>query len=142
VSIFHRLFGNGAAKTDFEKMSITEAEKIINAYGDALARRTSPLAELSGLPYPKAHIKTALLKTLAVTTDAKARDLLKAGYVTLAEWQEGAALQADPFALRENESTLEAARRISESGSSHLQLMERSAKEGATLLAELKARGY
>ena len=67
-------------------MTATEAETIINAYGAVMMAKPTVIADQRDLPYSKEKIKEALRIGIASTTDPKLIDMLKAGYVTLADF--------------------------------------------------------
>jgi hypothetical protein len=64
---------------------------IINAYG-AFLEKSAPtpgcVADASKLPFPKARISEAILFSLG-RSDPQMKEMLKAGYLELANWQEG-----------------------------------------------------
>lgn len=73
-------------------MSGQEAEKIIQIYGAVLqtqAPAPGSVAETRKLPFPKEKIKTALIIGLKTTIDQQLKEMLKVGYIQLADWQEG-----------------------------------------------------
>jgi hypothetical protein len=141
MGFFARLF-NRIANTIPGPMTGEEAMKVINAYGNVLADRTSPFGDVSDLPYAKARIKEALIHGLATGNDPKVRELLKAGYITLADFQPGfrnrrsAELTADD--LKDPSKT---AARILAKGDDFLKVPKEIAAEADLLMAELKARG-
>lgn len=69
-----------------KSMTATEAEAIINAYGATIMAKPHPVADERNLPYSKDKIKEAIRIGIASTTDPKMIDMLKAGYVTLADF--------------------------------------------------------
>lgn len=88
MSAFRGPHGEHQAAT----MSDRQAEKIMQAYGEALEHRAPApgcFADSSKLPYPKAQIKEALVAAFRWTADPKAREVLKFGYLQLANWQPG-----------------------------------------------------
>jgi hypothetical protein len=70
-------------------LSLQKAQAIVNAYGAALASKTSRVVDASHLPHPKSRIKAALVVVMQATPEGSMRNLLKAGYVSLANWQDG-----------------------------------------------------
>lgn len=89
MGILGRLFNSGGRSATRQRMTTAEAEKIIKAYGAAVMSKKDLYADVSELPYPKVKIKEAFLIGIVATQDEKARTLLRNGYVTLADWQEG-----------------------------------------------------
>lgn len=67
-------------------MTRERAEAIINAYGAVMMREASTVSDERDLPFTKAEIKEAILFGIAATADPKMIDMLKAGYVTLADY--------------------------------------------------------
>ena len=63
--------------------------EIVNAYGGVLAEPSvlGVVQDLRSLPYSKKDIKTALLVSLGVSTDDDVNELLKVGYLSLAQFQ-------------------------------------------------------
>jgi hypothetical protein len=143
MGIFARLFGR-TPKGSSAQMTGEEALTIINAYGNALADRKSSFGDVSELPYAKERIKEALIHGIRTGSDAKARDLLKAGYITLADFQPGfgnrrsSELTADD--LKEKDPKKLAARILAK-GDDFLKVPQEIAAEGDLLMAELKALG-
>ena len=91
MGILKKLFGAGSAAT-LNSMSEQEAKKIIQAYGAVLQTKAPTpgcVADVSKLPYPKEKIKAALLIGLKATSDQQMKEMLKVGYIQLADWQEG-----------------------------------------------------
>jgi len=92
MGIFSKLFGKNAARSDSPTMTAAQAVQIINAYGGVLEKSAPApgcVADANKLPFPKAQISEAILIGLKSTTDAKMREMLKAAYLELANWQEG-----------------------------------------------------
>ena len=91
MGILKKLFGGGSATTS-PAMSRQTAEKIIQAYGAVLQTQAPTpgcVADTSKLPFPKEKIKAALIIGLKATTDQQTKEMLKVGYIQLADWQEG-----------------------------------------------------
>jgi len=91
MGILKRLFGGGDPTTQ-STVPGQEAEKIIQAYGAVLqAKAPAPgrVADASKLPFPKERIKAALIFGLKATNDQQMKEILKVGYIQLADWQEG-----------------------------------------------------
>ena len=73
-------------------MTLETAQKIVQEYGAALrlvSRANRIVTDAANLPYRKELIKQALILELILSTDAKDRELLKVGYISLVKWQEG-----------------------------------------------------
>lgn len=129
--------------TDVRTNLPAELQKIVVAYGDALASRKSRPTDASQLPYPKATIKSALIAAIAVTEDAKMREWLRSAFVQLADWQEG--IGPGPHSMVDlfgGDGLREEAKRISEAGPSMLKIGAEVIAEMQALLAELKALGF
>ncbi len=73
-------------------ISLQEAEKIIQSYG-ALLAESSPssgtIADSSKLPYPKQKIRQAILLAIGAVQDTQQKEMLKIGFLQLADFQEG-----------------------------------------------------
>jgi hypothetical protein len=82
--------GNKKSDDSGEPSWTEEAEKIVQKYGEVL-QHSSPVAgcvaDQDKLPYPKDVIKTALIKALQNTVDNHQKEVLKIGYLGLANWQ-------------------------------------------------------
>jgi hypothetical protein len=118
-------------------------QKIVNDYGAAIMARKGMFADASELPYPKPVIKAALLAFIALTQDEKMRALLKANFMSLADWQEG--IGPGPHDIdvadRRGETIQEHAKRFSQAAPAYMALSKRSITEMEGLLAELKSLG-
>ncbi len=137
------LFRRDTPRAPRSDLTPAVAEKIVNAYGAAMASKRSVLADISGLPYSKERIKAALLVALSMTRDANMRERLKAGYVSLADWQAGIGSRPNPFDKTQDETAdpKAAAARIATDGGEFIEVMQRSVAEGAALRDELMALG-
>jgi hypothetical protein len=138
MGFFSRLFGTGT-RASSRLMPSTEAEKIINDFGAALAARTELYSDAAKLPHPKIKVKEALIIWIDATHDATARDVLKGAYLSLAEWQEGIGQGLHDLDLTDRPGEELARRRIVESGPAYLALSERVTTEMRQLIAELKS---
>jgi len=82
--------GNTKSDDTGEPAWAEQAEKIVQKYGEVL-QHSSPVAgcvaDQDKLPYPKDVIKTALIKALQNTVDNHQKEVLKIGYLSLANWQ-------------------------------------------------------
>jgi hypothetical protein len=86
-NLFNRLLGRGRA----EAVDSSTLE-IMRAYGAVMQQQAAGqtgLADSSELPYAKEAIKAAIVDTMQSTSDSDTREMLKAGYVYLANWQAG-----------------------------------------------------
>lgn len=141
MGVFDRLFSR-TTKTISGPMTDEKATKIISAYGKMLADRKSSFGDVSELPYAKERIKEALIHGIRTASDPKVRDLLKAGYITLAEFQPGfgnrrsAELTADDLKHKDPKTL---AARILAKGDDFLKVPEEIAAEAALLMADLEA---
>ena len=71
-----------------ENEEIAKRENIIHEYGRVMEENfPSWVADESKLPYPKQEIKKALISALRDEDDFVMKELLKAGYIQLANWQ-------------------------------------------------------
>lgn len=69
-----------------------ESELVINAYGktlEYLAPVPGTIADESKLPFPKPRIKQAILYALKASQQPQQRQVLKAAYLQLADFQQG-----------------------------------------------------
>lgn len=92
MGILSKLLGRNSEDKGTQKISQDAAVEIIQRYG-AVLEHDSPapgcVADESKLPYSKANIKEALIIGLRATADRQMKKFLQAGYVQLADWQEG-----------------------------------------------------
>lgn len=92
MGLIKYLFGR---KKDYSEssMSLEQATDIVWAYGDVM-ENSSPapgaVADTSRLPYSKPKIKRALIVMLRSIENPRIQEYLKAAYLSLADWQEGA----------------------------------------------------
>jgi hypothetical protein len=119
MGILSRPFGTRARHTTRPLMSIAEAQRIINAYA----------------------IKEALMIGIVAAQDENARTLLRNGYVTLADWQEGIGPGPHDLDLadRPGETIQENVKRVREVAPAYLELSKRVTAEMAELLTELNS---
>jgi hypothetical protein len=143
MGILSKIFGRPPRRSTAKSMSAADIEKILKAYGAATASGESLYRDVSELPYPKPVIKEALILALCVTKDPKDLNLLRSGFVMLADWQEGLnALGPDPFLQGSSDGDVWAsAKRIVERGQPFMELKKRAVAEGKALLDELNALG-
>jgi len=88
MGILSKLFG----KKKHTVISPDIAENIIQIYGAHMEKDTqSPLcvADVKKLPFPKEQIKEALVIGMKATSALYTREMLKIGYLNLANYQEG-----------------------------------------------------
>ena len=80
------------------------------------------MADKSKLPFPKEKIKAALIIGLKATTDQRMREMLKVGYIQLADWQEGVGETDQGLDLANmdlNDDPVKLAQQVSTQGSDH-----------------------
>ncbi len=129
-------------------LRIEQALEIARAYGETLedSRRVrGAIADIGELPYPKDTIKWALLVLLAAITDSGGREPLKVGYVALAEWQVHADFEAGAFdstRLRKKIDPLALAKEFAARRTPADRRAEAAREEQATLIAELRRKGF
>ena len=101
--------------------------------------------------YPRAvkgiarDIKWAILILLGAVSDAPAREALRAGFVSLAEWQDPADFDTAAFdstRLRRKMDPLALAREFAARATPRHRWLEASRAEQAVLIDELKRRGF
>jgi hypothetical protein len=144
MGILNRLLGRTSRKETSGDLSNQEAQVIVNAYGKALSSKKSGVADASELPYPKTRIKAALLAAIRAIPDASMRDQLKAGYVSLADWQDGVGTDALAFESAMKVSSggpLQVAKRIAEAGPAYMEIQGRIVAEATKLAGDLKSAG-
>ena len=124
MGILKKLFSSGSATTPVT-MSGQEAEKIIQAYGAVLQTQAPApgcVVDTIKLPFPKEKIKTALIFGLKGTDDQQTKEMLKIGYIQLAEWQEGVGeidIGLDLSNMDLNDDPVKLAEQVSAQGSDH-----------------------
>jgi hypothetical protein len=81
----------GRRRSNAASVPLTNAEaiKISSAYGTLLTDRHTSFGDVSALPHEKERIKEALTHRIRVGKDPKERELLRAAYVMLADFQPG-----------------------------------------------------
>ena len=92
MGILRRIFGGGEKKPAETTMSRESAIEIIQTYGEIMetsAPAPGCVADASKLPYTKERIKQALILGLKTNADPHMKEMLKVGYVQLADWQDG-----------------------------------------------------
>lgn len=135
--------------TDNDKAPLlSQAELIINAYGKTLEYLGpvpgSSVADEQKLPFPKAQIKSAIIFAIRANPDKKQQEILKTGYLCLADFQPGVGsknigfelLPADVSKLNDSE-VLAIANAVGESES----WLAKASAELALLRQELQAAG-
>ena len=70
-------------------MQAGDVEKIVNAYGTVLAEPSAlgVVRDARSLPYSKSEIKKALLVAPGVPVNSPLREQLRAGYISLGDFQ-------------------------------------------------------
>lgn len=131
-----------------EASLLSQAELIINAYGKTLEYLGpipgSSVADEQKLPFPKSQIKSAIIFALRANPDKKRQEILKTGYLFLADFQPGVGIknigfelsQADVSALS-NSEVVAIANAIGESQN----WLAKSSSELALLRQELRTAG-
>jgi hypothetical protein len=125
-----------------------ETEEILHAYGRVLQQRAMTqvgLMDVRELPHPKERIKTAIIAGLRVTEDARMQEMLRAGYVHLAGWQEGVGCRVCGMELpnRDPESDpTEQAERLLEGGPGFDKWQAAVQAEQEALRQELRDLGF
>jgi hypothetical protein len=120
-------------------MSNAEAFTITSAYGTLLADRGTSFGDVRELPYDKERIKQALIHRIRAGKDPKERELLRAAYVMLADFQPGlgnrrsAELTADDL-----KDPSKAAARFLANGDDFTRVSREVAAEAGSLMADLK----
>ncbi len=92
MGILSKLLGGNNKSNLSAPMSQQEAVEIIQKYGAVMEHQPPTpgcVADLSKLPYMKAQIKEALVIGLKADADPQMKEMLKVGYLQLADWQEG-----------------------------------------------------
>lgn len=123
-------------------LALTDIEKIVIAYGEAMVSMRSMVADQSGLPYPKPVIKAALIAAISATNDAKMLEQLKSAFISLADWQEG--IGPGPHVFNVTDKDLEnpmATMKQIQANQSFTDVPARVAAEAQELSNELKALG-
>jgi hypothetical protein len=134
-----------AALAGASDLRIEQALQIVDAYGAALEAKREPIADTRELPYPKDTIKWAMLVLLGAIRDAAQREPLRAGYVSLAEWQDRAALESfgfDSARLRRRLDPLALANEFASRTTAEDRWLAASRAEQSALIGELRARGF
>ena len=137
--------GTRAAVAGAGDLRIEQALEVVNAYGEALEAKREPIADSRELPYPKDTIKWAMLVLLGAIPDAVQREPLRAGYVSLAEWQDRAALESfgfDSARLRRRLDPLALANEFASGVTVEDRWLAASRAEQSALIGELRARGF
>ena len=114
MGFLRRIFRNGLRSNANVPMTTAVAQAIVADYEDAMASMPTTVMDESRLPHAKAQIKEALLLMRSTTKDQKLRDQLNAGYISLADWQEGIGDSARSFQMTPQDlaDPLAAAKRI------------------------------
>jgi len=148
MGLLDRLFGRSKAKTSpTGTIDPAFAQQVVNDFGAALganSARAGGVSDASELPHSKETIKAALLFALSFPQDERARDQLKAGYLSLADWQDGVGTSAhglDFSKLDLEGDPVELAKNIQAQGLPPQELLDRVEAESQQLLSDLKNRG-
>ncbi|BHH84353.1 hypothetical protein [Desulforhopalus sp. 52FAK] len=130
-----------------DQTTCEEIDRILKAYGKTLQNDSPDLgcvADEIKLPYSKDKIKAAIILTLKNTDDGNVKELLKAGYLQLANWQAGVGnenIGADVSVLSSDMDIREKARVFSEQVGLGKEWQEKSNQERQSLQAELGKLG-
>jgi hypothetical protein len=81
MGLFSKLFGGGAT-------AAPSIETVVNKYGAVLGAGTSVIRHPRELPFSKEVIKDALLSAIGMTPPGDVRTQLRAGFVSLADFQD------------------------------------------------------
>jgi len=144
MRIPNRLFGRAFPKEASGDSSLREAQAIVNEYDAALASSKALATDAPELPYPKNRIKAALVAAMRATSDASMRDHLKAGCVSLADWQEGVntdALAFESAAKDLSSDSLKVAKPLAEAAPAFMNIQSQIVAEVTRLADELKSLG-
>ncbi|MDZ7642018.1 MAG: hypothetical protein U5J62_08365 [Desulfurivibrio sp.] len=91
MNFFKKLF-SGSKSESSHSMSQERVEEIIQLYGAVMevnAATTGIAKDSSTLPFPKQDIKQAIIIGMKLIDDPQMKDMLKIGYIQLADWQDG-----------------------------------------------------
>ena len=125
-----------------------ESELIINAYGktlEHLAPVPGTIADESKLPFPKSGIKQAILYALKVSQQPTQKQVLKAAYLKLADFQPGVGSKNVGFDLSGVDTsrlTQDDLLALANDMESSQDLLAHARAEAEQLTAELAAAGY
>jgi hypothetical protein len=92
----------GDHRADAHPFPPQEVERIVNDYGAALeaaAATGSIVVDVSRLPAPKDHVKSAIFYALRLTSDKKMLQHLKTGFIDLVNFQAGVGEQTVGFGI-------------------------------------------
>jgi hypothetical protein len=123
-----------------------QAFEILRGYDEARANKKplhGSVADLSDLPYPKATIQWALLLVMGAIAPEQ-REPLKAGYVSLADWQAAADVESGGFdsaRLRRKLDPLALANEFAARATPGDRWIAAARDEQAALIAELRSKG-
>ncbi len=140
--MFNRLMGRGGDEAPDDATL-----EIMRAYGALMQQQAAGQAGLGDseeLPCSKEEIKAAIIATMQSTGDSDSREMLKAGYVYLANWQEGfnkAEQEGELPSLDEEKDPLELADQILEGRPSYEGWQAKVKAEQQVLQKELEQLG-
>jgi len=146
VGVLDKVIGVFRGRAEKSELDLGRCREIVSAYGTVLETGPVPgtVADERELPYPKKTIKQALLVLLKTTTDPKMRGNLKAGYVCLADWQQGVGphrVGFDISKIDQTGDTLLIARHIAATEESAKAWLEKADIEQKCLASELREMG-
>ncbi len=140
--LFNRLLGRGG-----DEAPDAATLEIMRAYGAVMQQQAAGqvgLGDSEELPYTKEEIKGAIIASMQSTGDSDTREMLKAGYVYLASWQEGfnkAEQESELPSLEEEKDPLELADQILEGRPSYEGWQSKVKAEQQALREELEQLG-
>ena len=92
VGIIRRILGKRSKDKLRPSMPVSDAVTIIQDYGRIMLNKSPApfyISDVNKLPYPKDTIKQALMMALSANGKEQTMDVLKIGYMLLANWQQG-----------------------------------------------------
>jgi len=128
-------------------LRLEQAFEVLRAYDEARAGmkpRHGSVADAAGLPHPKETIKWALMLVMGAV-DPDRREPLKAGYLSLADWQVAEEVEAGGFdssRLRHKIDPLSLAREFAARATPGDRWIAAARDEQSTLIAELRRKGF
>ncbi|MBI3373736.1 MAG: hypothetical protein HY017_18590 [Betaproteobacteria bacterium] len=147
MGIFEKVIDAVRGKLEKPESDLGRCREIVSAYSAILENGPVPgtVADERELPYPKQTIRQALLVLLKTTTDPQMRGNLKAGYVCLADWQQGVGPHRVGFDITKLDQTgdaLSIATRIAATEESAKKWLAKADIEQKSLVSELREMGF
>ncbi len=92
MSILRKIFGaKQRSQEELLQKAISGANGVVNDYGDFMQSSAFPIpgfiADTKKLPHEKETIKSAIILCLKLCEDSKMKEMLKAAYISLADFQ-------------------------------------------------------